>query len=71
MLNIVILFLAMTASGAIGFILARELYGRGGEQQLNALGNEVRRMRRRTRTAEAVAAKSTTERDRLRRSTRH
>lgn len=55
MQNLIVLFLAMAASGAIGFFVARERYGRRNRQQLQVLGAEIGRMRRRARTAEDLS----------------
>jgi len=65
MQNVIVLFLAMSASGLIGFYIARERYGGRVEQQLHVLGHEIRRMRRRARNAEAKSGKLRIERDRL------
>lgn len=65
MLNFIIVLLAMLASGAIGFFLARDRYLGQSDQQLHVLGSEIRRMRRRARDAEAESARSKIERDRM------
>jgi len=65
MQNVIVLFLAMSASGLIGFYIARERYGGRIDQQLQVLGHEMRRMRRRARNAEAQSGKLRIERDRL------
>lgn len=68
MLNFLILLFAMSASGAIGFYLARDRYLGQSKKQLRVLGSEILRMRRRTRDAEAQSARFKSERDRMRRS---
>ncbi|SHF30464.1 hypothetical protein SAMN05444273_10568 [Litoreibacter ascidiaceicola] len=67
MLNFLILLFAMTASGAIGYFLARDRYLGQSDKQLRVLGSEVLRMRRRTRDAEAQSARSKFERDKMKR----
>ncbi|RLJ41100.1 hypothetical protein BCF46_2888 [Litoreibacter meonggei] len=68
MLNFLILLFAMSASGAIGFYLARDRYLDQRNKQLHVLGSEILRMRRRTRDAEAQSARFKSERDRIRKS---
>lgn len=67
MQNLIVLLLAMLASGAIGFYVARERYGRG-HSKTQGLG--IRRVQRRAREAETQAAKLKFERDRLHRARR-
>lgn len=67
MQNLIVLFLAMAASGTIGFLLARERYGSQRDSQLHILGSEIRRMRRRAQSAEAASNRMKVERDRIQR----
>ncbi|SFR33213.1 hypothetical protein [Litoreibacter janthinus] len=67
MFNFTVLLLAMLASGAIGFYLARERYLGQSDRQLHVLGSEIRRMRRRAHDAEAQTARMKVERDRMHR----
>lgn len=71
MQNLIVLFLAMAASGAIGYFLARERYGNHSDKQLHVLGSEIRRMRRRARTAEETSARVKVERDRKQKARAH
>jgi hypothetical protein len=70
MLNFLILLFAMSASGAIGFYLARERYTEESDKQLHVLGSELLRMRRRTRDAEAQSTRFKSERDRMKKAAR-
>ena len=70
MLNFLILLFAMSASGAIGFYLARERYLGDGKREVRALGAELAKLRRRSQSADAQTARLKTECDRLKRATR-
>jgi hypothetical protein len=64
MQNLVVLLLAMTASGAIGFYLARERY-RVSDDTKRSIGINASRMRRRARDAEEATKRLKAERNRL------
>lgn len=64
MQNFIVLVLAMMASGAIGFYLARDRYLGRNDKQLHVLGSEIKRMRRRARDVEAQNMRLKTENDR-------
>ncbi|WP_298258798.1 hypothetical protein [uncultured Litoreibacter sp.] len=67
MMNFIILLLAMSASGAIGFYLARAHYLGQSAVQLHNLDAELQKVRRHARNAETQAARAKADHDRLRR----
>lgn len=67
MMNFLILFLAMCASGAIGFYLGRARYKDENTGQIVAMEAEIQRMRRHAHEADSQAARIRADRDRMKR----